>query len=291
MKNLIFLTPIYNEELSIEQFLSTINKNLKSIKNFNIEYLFINDGSTDRSEIKLNKILKFSDNIDLISLKKNYGKEIAMQIGLIYVYLNKKKIDYVCIIDADLQHPIKSIISLINNKRINKRVYQGIRIGNHKGAIYNVFLKIFYFLFNILTLSNIKNNITDFSFFSRSFLRQIILLNQKIPILKLSLANMNKNTENFYFKVNKRVTGKSNFGFPALLHLSLKLYAKSSIKSIFVIGSLLIFSQILNYFYNYNFKYVSITLLGFIIISLVFFLYYYFSTNIDERNYRNFIKK
>ena len=97
MQNLIILTPIYNEESLIEEFLSTINKNLKSIKNFNIHFLFINDGSTDKSEIKINKISKFADNIDLINLKKNYGKEIAMQIGLIHVYLNKKNMQFLTI--------------------------------------------------------------------------------------------------------------------------------------------------------------------------------------------------
>ena len=80
------LIPVYNEDTKLIELINQIKK-YKS-KNNNVNYLFINNGSTDKSFylIKKNKF-KF------INLKKNYGVGYALIVG--YLHAKKNKYDSV----------------------------------------------------------------------------------------------------------------------------------------------------------------------------------------------------
>ena len=84
------IIPIYNEERTLEKLL----KSLEQYSHSRNQILIINDGSVD----KTNKILKKYDFIDVLHLKKNYGKGTALKIGL-HKSIHNKTIIY----DGDLE--------------------------------------------------------------------------------------------------------------------------------------------------------------------------------------------
>ena len=109
MKKISIVVPCYNEEDVIELFYKELNNTLNLIKNYSYEIVFVNDGSKDNT-IKILKQLKQSDdNVRIISFSRNFGKEAGIFAGL-----ENSKGDFVVIIDADLQHPPKKIIEMIN---------------------------------------------------------------------------------------------------------------------------------------------------------------------------------
>ena len=65
--NISFLTPVYNEEKFLPKLFKQIEKNYN---NFNFEWIFVDDNSTDKSYEILNE---FSKNKDKIILIKNNG--------------------------------------------------------------------------------------------------------------------------------------------------------------------------------------------------------------------------
>jgi dolichol-phosphate mannosyltransferase len=84
------IIPIYNEEKTLDKLLLSLKKYSHSRN----EILIINDGSIDKTKIILKKY-KF---INVIELKKNYGKGTAIKIGL-YKSIHNKTIIY----DGDLE--------------------------------------------------------------------------------------------------------------------------------------------------------------------------------------------
>jgi glycosyltransferase involved in cell wall biosynthesis len=100
------IIPIYNEERTLEKLL----KSLEQYSYSRNQILIINDGSID----KTNKILKKYDFIDVLHLKKNYGKGTAIKIGL-HKSIHNKTIIY----DGDLELHTDGISELMRLDRDN----------------------------------------------------------------------------------------------------------------------------------------------------------------------------
>ena len=104
-----FIIPIYNEEKTLLRLLLSFQK----YHNLGNEIIFIDDGSTDGS----NLILKRFKYINLIKLNKNYGKGVAIKIGL-KAAKNKKILIY----DGDLElrtNDVSKLMRLDKNNDIN----------------------------------------------------------------------------------------------------------------------------------------------------------------------------
>ena len=101
--DLSFIIPAKDEQDSVKILsneIVTIAKNLK--KSF--EIIFIDDGSTDNTFEKLKNLHKEDKRVKVISLRGNWGKSVALQVGF-----NKAKGDTIFTLDADLQDDPKEI--------------------------------------------------------------------------------------------------------------------------------------------------------------------------------------
>src|SRR6266404_5307901 len=120
MKKLSIIIPVYNEEKTVAQFLKKVLSIKLPVKE--IEYIVIDDGSTDNSKLKI-KSLK-SKKIKLVAHKKNKGKGAAVKTGL-----EKAKGDYIIIQDADLEYDPKDIVKLLEPVKKGKaKVVYGTRL-------------------------------------------------------------------------------------------------------------------------------------------------------------------
>lgn len=149
---LSIIIPVYNEE----QYISTILKKVKAVKlpQTSKQIIVVNDGSTDKTKYKLNKIT----GIKLINKPINQGKGAAIHTGL-----TKATGDYVLIQDADLEYDPQDIPALLKPVLDQKAtvVYGSRFLGPHKNMLFwhlmgNKFLS---FMTNILfntTLSDME---------------------------------------------------------------------------------------------------------------------------------------
>jgi glycosyltransferase involved in cell wall biosynthesis len=120
MKKLSVIIPVYNEEKTVAKLLRNVLTTKLPVRY--IEYIVIDDGSTDRSKAKI-KNLK-SRKIKLLSHKKNLGKGAAVKTGL-----DKATGDYVVIQDADLEYNPKDIIKLLEPiQKTKAKVVYGTRL-------------------------------------------------------------------------------------------------------------------------------------------------------------------
>jgi polyisoprenyl-phosphate glycosyltransferase len=175
--NIEILIPIYNEEDCINELLTRLLKLKNNQKDFNISFIFINDGSIDRSFEKLSDYADKYQFIKIINFSRNFGHQIAVSAGLDFI---NSSTDYVLIIDADLQDP-PEILPLMYNKAIEGfDVVYGKRL-TRKGE--NIFKKItaklFYRLINKMCAIDIPYDTGDFRLISKLVIKNIKLMREK----------------------------------------------------------------------------------------------------------------
>lgn len=108
MKKISVLIPAYNEEEVLEPLYIRLGKLANDNKKYDFEFLFINDGSRDKTLEIIKDYANSDDRVSYINLSRNFGKEIAMIAGLDHVTG-----DATVIIDADLQDPPELIPKMI----------------------------------------------------------------------------------------------------------------------------------------------------------------------------------
>ena len=108
MKYITLIIPVYNEQESIDSLLERLNLLDNSVSNYQFEFLFINDGSQDKTLDIITKHAQKDTRISYINLSRNFGKEIAMLAGI-----DHAESDAAVIIDADLQDPPELIKEMI----------------------------------------------------------------------------------------------------------------------------------------------------------------------------------
>jgi len=108
MKTISILIPAYNEEQVLEPLMIRLANLANNTKNYDFEFLFVNDGSKDKTLDIIKDYAEKDPRVSYVNLSRNFGKEIGMIAGLDHVTG-----DATVIIDADLQDPPELIPEMI----------------------------------------------------------------------------------------------------------------------------------------------------------------------------------
>lgn len=107
-KKISILIPAYNEQEVLRHLYERLNKLAGETPSYDFEFLFVNDGSRDKTLEMIKTYAGTDDRIAYVNLSRNFGKETAMIAGLDHV-----SGDATVIIDADLQDPPELIPQMI----------------------------------------------------------------------------------------------------------------------------------------------------------------------------------
>lgn len=108
MRKISILIPAYNEQEVLEHLYQRLGTLANDNKKYQFEFLFVNDGSRDKTIGIIKEYAESDDRVAYVDLSRNFGKEIAMLAGLDHVTG-----DATVIIDADLQDPPELIPEMI----------------------------------------------------------------------------------------------------------------------------------------------------------------------------------
>ena len=101
------VVPCYNEQDSLPELFEKLEAVMAELK-CDAEYIFVDDGSTDRTIAVLRGLRERSPRVGVISFRRNYGKSAALNAGF-----RAASGDYVVTIDADLQDDPAEIPALL----------------------------------------------------------------------------------------------------------------------------------------------------------------------------------
>ncbi len=172
------IIPCFNEEKNIPLFYKNVNKALKNqklIKNLSYNYLFVDDGSNDKTLEVLKKMAECDDKIKFISFSRNFGKESA-----IYAGLENSFGDYVVIMDVDLQDPPELIpkmyYDLINEEYDSVATRRVSRKG--EPILRSFFARSFYKIINKISKIEIVDGARDYRMMTRQMANSVLQLNE-----------------------------------------------------------------------------------------------------------------
>ena len=174
------IVPAYNEEQNISLFYEEIIKYIK-YDNYDIDILYINDGSKDNTLEEIIKLHKKDKRVKYISLSRNFGKESAMHAGLV----NSQDKDFVVIIDCDLQQPPSLIKEMIKyHEEGYKIVYTKGKTREGEPKLRTFFANWFYRIYNFYTEMPLENGTKDYQLMDKQVIKAFLSVKDNYRFIK-----------------------------------------------------------------------------------------------------------
>ena len=212
------IVPCFNEEANIIRIYDELSKVLNSTNYIaNYDILYIDDGSTDSTIIKIKEIAKKHEEVMYLKLSRNFGKEAALYAGMKeMVGLNY---DYIGIIDADLQDPpelMEKMLLILSTRPECDCVAAKRKSRSGENPIRSVFSRMFYKVINIMSDVHIEPNARDYRIMRLSMARSIIEVSEKTRFSKGIFSWVGYETEWLEYENVIRKNGKSKWSFWSL---------------------------------------------------------------------------
>ena len=216
MKKISVVVPMYYEEEMVNTCYKELIKVLTSLKDYDYEIIFINDGSQDKTLPLLTKIAKKDKKVKIISLSRNFGHQAAVSAGLKYATG-----DAVLIIDADLQDPPKVIPDMLKLWEKGYEVIYGRRLLRKGESFFKLFTaKMYYKVLNHLSTVNIPKDTGDFRLVDKKVVEVINSLPEHNRFLRGLFSFAGFKQIEFLYERDKRYAGKTKYTLKKMLRLS-----------------------------------------------------------------------
>lgn len=217
------IVPCYNEQEVLPLFYKEITKVSKEMQEahpeLEFEYLFIDDGSKDRTLRTLRIMAKYDKRVRYISFSRNFGKEAG-----IYAGLKNAKGDYCVVMDADLQHPpafLPQMYEAVASGRYDCATTRRIsREGESK--VRSWFARLFYKIMNKISQTEIVDGAQDFRFMTRQMVDAVLSMSEYNRFSKGIFSWVGFRVKYLEYQNVERAAGTSAWSFWGLFRYSLE---------------------------------------------------------------------
>ena len=185
-RTVCIIAPAYNERECISGFISEVqrvHRELLAVNHYECKLVIVDDGSSDRTfEVIAAQSAPVSDGFQVIGLQlsRNFGQQAAIQAGLEYAFHHAAPGSFFVVMDSDLQHPPKLVLSILEQLENGIDHVQMIR---HEPAVIPFHKRAtsvaFYWFFRKLTGVRIHSGSSDFRGLSYTCLRAYLQLQEK----------------------------------------------------------------------------------------------------------------
>lgn len=213
-KLLSFLLPARNEALALPAVIARIGALMQELQQ-NYEIVVVDDGSSDNTVLAM-RAEQPRWPVVVVSLSRNFGKEAALTAGLAHVRGNA-----VVILDADGQHPIEMVPTMLRHWRQGADQVVGVmedRSGSP--ALQQASVKLFYWVMNRRTRFPMPANAGDFRLIDRRVIDTLLALPERTRFMKGLYAWAGFPTVLLPYKPHERLAGRTHFSSTALRALA-----------------------------------------------------------------------
>lgn len=223
MKLVSVVVPCYNEEEVLPMFYDEItkvtDKMTRDYPELTFEFLFINDGSKDKTLDIFRSLADKDERVRYVSFSRNFGKESGMYAGL-----KNAKGDFVVVMDADLQHPPAFLPEMYSYVRDGEYDCATTRRVSRKGEskVRSWFARLFYRIMNKISQTEIVDGAQDFRFMSRQMVDAILDMTEYNRFSKGIFSWVGFNTKYIEYENVERPAGTSSWSFWGLFKYSLE---------------------------------------------------------------------
>lgn len=216
-KKISILIPAYNEEEALQHLYERLGKLAETVNNYTFEFLFVNDGSRDKTLTIIKSFAKKDQRVTYVNLSRNFGKEIAMIAGLDHVAG-----DATVIIDADLQDPPELIPKMI---RYWEDGYDDVYARRNSRAGETWFKKatseLFYRLLKKSTTVPIQQDTGDFRLLDRRCVDALKQFRESQRYTKGMFSWIGYKKKEILYDRDPRVAGETKWNYLKLVNLAI----------------------------------------------------------------------
>lgn len=214
MDKISVAVPCYNEEPALEPFFAAVSAVAEQMPEVAFEFLFIDDGSRDRTLEKMQELARRDSRVKYISFSRNFGKEAG-----IYAGLENATGDYVVVMDADLQDPPALLPEMYRSIREEGYDCVGSRRVTRKGEppIRSFFARLFYKLINKMSDAEIVDGARDFQMMNRQVVEAILSMGEYNRFSKGIFGWIGFKKKWLEYENIERVAGETKWSFWQLL--------------------------------------------------------------------------
>ena len=238
---LSIIIPAYNEEQCIKRAYNAIHS-LLAENNIESEFVFVNDGSSDRTHEMINELSSEQNNIIGLHFSRNFGKESAISAGLAAVSGNCAGV-----IDCDLQHPPEKIIEMYHLWEQGYEIVEGIKKERgQENKVHSIGAKFFYSVISHMAGFDMANS-SDFKLLDR----KVIDVLNKMPergFFRAISYWVGYNKTIVEYDVGERVDGESKWSTHGLIKYALSnisSYSTAPMQTVTVLGVLMLIISVI----------------------------------------------
>jgi polyisoprenyl-phosphate glycosyltransferase len=223
------VVPMYNEAMSLGQLYTSLCAVLRKL-DVTYELIFVDDGSTDASARTVHELRNKDKTVHLVSLTRNFGKEIATTAGIHAAHGSA-----ILTLDADGQHPVERIPDFIDAWQSGAKVVVGIRTSNQReGIVKRYGSKVFYAMFNKFAGASLVPGATDFRLIDHSVARDFNQITERNRITRGLIDWLGYKPAYITFAALPRQAGTSGYSFTKLAKLAVDSVISLSISPLYL---------------------------------------------------------
>jgi len=210
--------PIYNEEGTLPELYERLLKMLKIVQ-YDIEIIFVNDGSEDRSRKIISEIyLKDKKQVKSINFSRNFGHQAALTAGMDFA-----QGECMITMDGDLQHPPELIPQLIKEWEEGYEVVYTIREETEKEPLFKKITSyLFYKIFRVFSDVDIKPYTADFRLLDRKVITSLKQMQERARFIRGMVSWVGYKQKCVKYVADSRYAGTSKYNYIRMLSFALK---------------------------------------------------------------------
>ena len=242
MKKISIVIPAHNEEGNIFLIHQRIKKVFSELQNYHFEIIFVNDGSRDQTQAKIEELASQFEEVKFIEFSRNFGHQPAVKAGI-----DRSNANAVISMDADLQHPPELIPDMIKKWEEGFDIVYTIRtypkeISAFKRKTSSLYYK---FLSKISDVNLREGGGSDFRLMDSSVVDVVRNMNESDIFLR-GLSNwMGFRQTGIHFTAGERAFGESSYNLQKMMRFAFTGITAFSVKPLYLAAYLgFIFSAI-----------------------------------------------
>lgn len=239
---LIIVMPCYNEELVLHETIMQLSPILDGLiekgKADECSMLFVDDGSKDKTWSIISEQSRNNKYVHGLKLAHNVGHQNALWAGYEHAV---DLCDCVISMDADLQHDINSIESMVDKYNEGFEVVYGVR--NNRvtdGWLKKKTATNFYRLMTVMGVDIIPNH-ADYRLLSNRVNKALMSYPERNIFIRGLVRTLGFKETEIYFDVKDRVAGESKYTMKKMVNFAIDGITSFSVQPLRVIASIGIF--------------------------------------------------
>jgi glycosyltransferase involved in cell wall biosynthesis len=231
MKKISIVIPAHNEEGNVALVYEKIRQVFSGLSDYDFEIIFVNDGSRDRTQQKLEELSRQYEKVKFIEFSRNFGHQPAVKAGMDNAHGNA-----VISMDGDLQHPPELIPEMIRKWEEGYDIVFTLRkypkeISLFKRKTSDFFYKI---LSKLSDVNLTKGGGSDFRLLDARAVEVMRSFNEDDLFLRGLTSWMGFKQTGIDFTANERLSGQSSYNLKKMITFAFTGITAFSVKPLYI---------------------------------------------------------